>query len=238
MKVDILAFGVHPDDVELSCSGTILKHIDAGYTVGIVDLTQGELGTRGNAELRLKEAQNAAEILGVSFRINLGMQDGFFKNDQEHREKIIQVIRKYQPQIILCNAVHDRHPDHGRAGQLVSEASFYAGLRRIETYENGIIQEAYRPKAVYHYIQDRTLKPDFVVDVTPFVEGKINSIMAFSSQFFDPSSEEPVTPISTPEFLETVKSKMRVFGRDIMVEFAEGFTVDRTPGVENIMQLK
>lgn len=236
--VDILAIGIHPDDVELSCAGTLLKHIAAGYTVGILDLTHGELGTRGSGELRLKEAAKAAKILGVQFRENLGLEDGFFKNDKEGQFKIIEKIRQYKPKIVICNAVADRHPDHGRASQLVSEACFYSGLAKIETAFEKEFQLPHRPKAVYHYIQDRQLKADLVVDVTPFIDKKIEAIMAFSSQFFDPNSKEPATPISSPDFMEMVKAKMRVFGRDIQVEFAEGFTVERTIGVEDLISLK
>jgi bacillithiol biosynthesis deacetylase BshB1 len=238
MKLDILAVGIHPDDVELSCSGTILKHIAAGYSVGILDLTEGELGTRGTPELRRKEAANSAAILGVDTREIMKLKDGFFTGDHLEILEIVKRIRKYQPEIVLCNAVCDRHPDHGRASKLVSEACFYAGLRKIETLHEGVQQSPWRPKAVYHYIQDRQLEPDFVVDVTPFIDKKIASIQAFSSQFYDPNSKEPMTPISSQHFLELVKAKMRVFARDIQVEFAEGFTVERTIGIDDIMQLK
>ncbi len=237
MKLDILAFGVHPDDVELSCSGTLLKHIAMGKTVGIVDLTSGELGTRGSGELRLVEAANAAKILGVVVRDNLRMADGFFKNDKEHKLEIIKKIREYQPEIVICNALSDRHPDHGRAAQLVSEACFYSGLRRIETNVNNANQICWRPKVVYHYIQDRQLKPDFVVDVTPFVEKKMEAIMAFSSQFYNPDSNEPESPISVKNFLEVTKAKMIVNGRDAGFEFAEGFNVSRAIGVNNLFDL-
>jgi bacillithiol biosynthesis deacetylase BshB1 len=236
--IDILAIGIHPDDVELSCAGTLLKHIAAGYSVGILDLTKGELGTRGSAELRLKEAAAAAKILGVQFRENLGMEDGFFKNDKINLFLLVEKIRQHKPKIVICNAVADRHPDHGRASQMVSEACFYSGLAKIETAYDKEMQMPHRPKAVYHYIQDRNLKPDLVVDITPFIDKKIEAIMAFSSQFFDPKSTAPSTPISSPEFMESVKAKMRIFGRDIQVEFAEGFTVERTIGVEDLVQLK
>lgn len=238
MKLDILAIGVHPDDVELSCSGTILKHIALGKKCGIVDLTSGELGTRGSGELRLVEAANAAKIMGVSVRDNLGMADGFFKNDKEHQLEIIKKIREYQPEIILCNAISDRHPDHGRASALVSEACFYSGLMRVETQLNSVNQKAWRPKAVYHYIQDRQLKPDFVVDITAFVEKKMEAIQAFKSQFYNPDSTEPESPISMKNFLDVVKGKMTVFGRDAGFEYAEGFTVERTIGVENLFELR
>jgi len=234
LKLDILAIGVHPDDIELSCAGTLLKHISLGKKCGILDLTSGELGTRGSGELREKEAAEAAKILGVSFRDNLRMADGFFKNDKEHQLEIIKKIREYQPEIILCNAPSDRHPDHGRASALVSEACFYSGLIRVETQLNGVNQPKWRPKAVYHYIQDRYLKPDFVVDVTAFSEKKMEAVLAFKSQFYDPKSNEPESPISTKKFLDSVKGKMAVFGRDAGFEFAEGFTVERTIGIDNI----
>jgi bacillithiol biosynthesis deacetylase BshB1 len=237
MKLDILAIGVHPDDVELSCAGTILKHIALGKKCGILDLTSGELGTRGSGELRLTEAANAAKILGVSVRDNLKMADGFFKNDKEHQLEIIKKIREYQPEIVLCNAVSDRHPDHGRAAALVSEACFYSGLIRIETKHKGVNQQSWRPKAVYHYIQDRQLKPDFVVDVSSFFEKKMEAIQAFKSQFYNPESNEPASAISVKNFLEVVKGKMAVFGRDAGFEYAEGFTVERTIGIDNIFNI-
>src|ERR1017187_2089130 len=234
MKLDILAIGAHPDDIELSCGGTILKHISLGKKCGILDLTQGELGTRGTAEIRIIEAANAAKILGVSVRDNLKMADGFFINDKQHQLEIIKKIRQYQPEIILCNAVHDRHPDHARAARLVSEACFYSGLIKVETEFNGNTQKAWRPKAVYHYIQDRQLKPDFAVDVTAFVDKKMEAIQAFKSQFYNPNSKEPESPISVKNFLDLQKAKMIVFGRDIGVDYAEGFTVERTIGVDNL----
>lgn len=238
MKLDILAIGVHPDDVELSCSGTLLKHIAAGKKCGILDLTSGELGTRGSGPLRLQEAAEAAKILGVSIRKNLGMADGFFKNDTEHQLAIIKVIREYRPEIILCNAVTDRHPDHGRSSQLVSEACFYSGLRKIETEAGGKKQEAWRPKAVYHYIQDRHLKPDFIVDITDVVEKKMEAIQAFRSQFYNPGSDEPESPISVKNFLDVVKGKMSLFGRDAGFDFAEGFTTERSIGITDLFDLK
>lgn len=237
MKLDILAIGVHPDDVEISCGGTILKHISLGKKCGIIDLTCGELGTRGSGQLRLEEAANAGKILGVSVRDNLMMADGFFKNDSDHQLEIIKKIREYQPEIILCNAITDRHPDHGRAAALVSEACFYSGLLRIETELNGIKQQHWRPKAVYHYIQDRQLKPDFVVDITTFWEKKMEAIQAFKSQFYDPNSTEPQSPISVKNFMDVVKGKMAVFGRDAGFEYAEGFTVERTIGVASLFDI-
>lgn len=238
MKLDILAIGVHPDDVELSASGTILKHIALGKKVGLLDLTKGELGTRGNAVLRTEEATKAASILGVSIREQLNMADGFFENNEAHQKQIIQIIRKYQPEIVLCNAISDRHPDHGRAAKLTADACFYSGLMKVETKDNNTIQAAWRPKAVYHYIQDNFIEPDFVVDITPYMDKKMESIMAYSSQFFDPNSKEPVTPISTKNFMDYVKAKCSLFGRAINVDYAEGFTVNRYMGVENLFDLK
>jgi len=238
MKLDILAVGVHPDDIELGCAGTILKHIAIGKKVGVLDLTHGELGSRGSGELRLIEAENSAKILGLSARENLGFADGFFRNTKENQLEIIKILRKYQPDVVLCNAPKDRHPDHGRASELVSEACFYSGLVRIETEKDGINQELWRPKAVYHYIQDRFFKPDFVVDVSDFVDQKIEAIMAFSSQFYNPDSELPETPISSKKFMDFIKARMANFARDISTDYAEGFTVDRVIGINDITELK
>ena len=237
MKLDILAIGAHPDDVELSCAGTILKHISLGKSCGILDLTMGELGTRGSGGLRLREAADAAKILGVRVRDNLKMEDGFFENDKKHQIEIIKKIRHYQPDIIFCNALSDRHPDHGRGAKLASEACFYSGLVKIETAFDGFKQEAWRPKAIYHYIQDHQLKPDFVVNVTDFVDKKMEAISAFKSQFYNPDSNEPESPISSKNFFDLVKSKMMVFGRDAGFNYAEGFNVARTIGVDNIFNL-
>jgi N-acetylglucosamine malate deacetylase 1 len=238
--VDILAFGVHPDDVELSAVGTLLKHIDLGYRVGLCDLTKGELGTRGSGELRLVEAEASRQLMGADFRVNLGMADGFFQHDQQNILKIIQVLRAARPKIVLANATKDRHPDHGRAAKLVSDACFYSGLMKIETSDHGgKIQEAWRPQVIYHYIQDRNLKPDFVVDITPYLDKKIACIQAFSSQFFVPEGDGsgPQTPISTKDFMEFVKSKNIAYARDIQASFAESFTVERTMGVKNLFDL-
>ena len=232
-----MAIGVHPDDVELSCAGTILKHIELGKTVGILDLTLGELGTRGNATLRTQEAMRAASILGVSVREQLNMADGFFENNETNQRLIIEVIRKYQPELILCNAISDRHPDHGRAAKLTADACFYSGLLKVETKENNTIQKPWRPKAVYHYIQDNFIEPDFVIDVTAYNDKKMESIMAYSSQFFDPNSKEPQTPISSKNFIDYINAKARLFGRSINVDFAEGFTVNRYMGVNNLFDL-
>ena len=213
MKLDILAIGAHPDDVELGCSATLAKEISRGKKVGILDLTRGELGTRGSAEIRDAEASKAAELLGVSHRENLGFKDGFFVNDEWHQMAIIRMIRKYQPEIVLCNAVHDRHIDHGKGSKLVSDACFLSGLRRIQTEIEGADQEAWRPKLVYHYIQWENIKPDFVVDVTGFIDKKIEAVMAYSSQFYDPDSKEPVSPISSQNFLESISYRARDLGR-------------------------
>jgi bacillithiol biosynthesis deacetylase BshB1 len=234
MTCDILAFAAHPDDVELAACGTLLKHIAIGRTAGIVDLTMGQLGSRGNAELRLEEAEKAKAILGLSARENLGMEDGWFRNDEVHVVKIATAIRKYKPQIILANAIRDRHPDHGRASYLVSEAAFYSGLQKVNP-EDGL--EPWRPKMVLHYIQDRYLEPDIVVDISPYIDKKMEAIMAFSSQFYDPESDEPDTPISGKEFLDYVKGRAREMGRLIGTEFAEGFTKERGVGVPDLCDL-
>jgi bacillithiol biosynthesis deacetylase BshB1 len=232
-KLDVLAFGVHPDDVELGCSGTILACIAEGKKVGIVDLTRGELGTRGTAETRKAEAANAAKILGVEVRENLAMADGFFQNDEINQRKTIQVIRKYQPEILLCNAPEDRHPDHGRSAKLVSDAAFLSGLRKIVTEVEGINQDAWRPKYVFHYLQDRFLQPDFVVDISEFLDKKIESVLAYTTQFFNPDLNEPQTYISSPEFLETVKARAMMLGKRIGVKFAEGYLSDKVIGIKS-----
>ncbi len=237
MKVDILAIGIHPDDVELSASGTLAKHIAMGKKVAILDLTLGELGTRGSAELRTKEAMASAKILGLTFRKQLNLKDGFFENNEASQRAIIEVIRFCQPEIVLCNAVSDRHPDHGRSAKMEAEACFYSGLVKIETTYEGKKQEAWRPKAVYHYIQDNYLKPDFVIDVTNHIEKKREAIMAFSSQFYDPKSKEPETPISNQFFMDAVDAKMILFGRSIGVRYAEGFTAARYVGVRDLFDL-
>ena len=237
-QIDVLAIGAHPDDVELSASGTLLKHRAMGYTTGIIDLTQGELGSRGTKETRKEEADAAAKILGLTERVNLKMADGFFEHSEENLRLIIEQIRRFKPEIVLMNAVSDRHPDHGKGSKLASEACFLAGLRRIETTWNGEPQEAHRPKFVYHYIQDRYLKPDFVIDVTDFVEQKFDSIKAYKTQFWDPNSSEPKTPISGEEFFEFLRGRMAEFGRSIGVRYAEGYTVERVIGVDSIFQLR
>ena len=238
MKLDILAFGAHPDDVELGCSGTILKEIALGKTVGIVDLTRGELGTRGSAAIRDDEANAAAKILGVHVRENLEMRDGFFINDEKHQLEVIKMLRKYQPEIVLCNAVDDRHIDHGKGSKLVSDACFLSGLTKINTEIDGVSQKPWRPKLVYHYIQWKNSIPDFVVDITGFTEKKIASILAYSSQFYDPNSKEPESPISSKNFLESLNYRSRDLGRLVGVEHAEGFTVERYLAVNSLADLK
>lgn len=234
MQLDILAFGVHPDDIELSCSGTILASIYQGKKVGIVDLTRGELGTRGSAEIRDKEAAAAAKILGVHHRENLRMADGFFTHSEENIKKVIVVLRKFRPSVILANAVEDRHPDHGRSAKLVADAAFLAGLQKIETFdENGNPQKAFRPTQVFHYIQDRVLTPDFVFDVTPFYEKKMESIRAYTTQFYSADSNEPSTYISSPQFLETVKGRDMMMGKKIGVLYGEGFITEKTVGIQD-----
>jgi bacillithiol biosynthesis deacetylase BshB1 len=237
MKLDILAFAAHPDDVELAASGTLMKHIALGKKVGIVDLTQGELGSRGTKETRFVEAQESSRIMGIHYRTNLKMRDGFFDLSEENKLAIVQEIRRCQPEIILANAVEDRHPDHGRAGKLVSEACFLSGLQKVETFIDGVAQKAFRPKVVYHYIQDRYLTPDFAVDISEFKERKLEAILAFKTQFYDPNSTEPQTPISGKDFLDFVESRMREFGRPIGAKFGEGFTVERCLGVESLFDL-
>lgn len=234
MNLDILAFGVHPDDVELGCAGTILAAIAEGKKVGVVDLTQGELGTRGSAETRKIEADNAAKVLGLSVRDNLKMADGFFMNDEAHQRKIIQVIRKYRPKIILCNAPSDRHPDHGRSAKLVADAAFLSGLRKIETLdENGNAQEKYRPAYVFHYIQDRYIEPDFLIDISAHHNKKVDSILCYTTQFHNNDSSEPQTYISSPMFLETIKARAMMLGKRIGVNYAEGFISEKMLGLKS-----
>ncbi len=237
MKLDILAFGAHPDDVELGCSGTIAKEISLGKKVGIVDLTRGELGTRGSVEIRNAESAQASVLLGVSVRENLDMRDGFFVNDEAHQMKIIEMIRKYQPEIVLCNAIDDRHIDHGKGSKLVSDACFLSGLRQIETQFDGQKQDAWRPKLVYHYIQWKNIEPDFVVDISDFMEVKMQSILAYSSQFYNPNTNEPESPISSKNFLDSVRYRAQDLGRIIGKDFAEGFTVERYLAVNSLSDL-
>ena len=238
VKLDILAFGAHPDDVELGCGGTLAKEISNGKKVGIIDLTAGELGTRGSAETRTLEANKASKILGLKTRENLNFKDGFFKNNENHQIKVIQVIRKYQPEIILCNALDDRHIDHPKASKLVSDSSFLSGLVKIDTSLNGEKQQPWRPKSVYHYIQWKNLSPDFVVDVSGFMEKKISAINAYKSQFYNPESNEPETLISKKNFIDNVINRSSDLGRLIGVDYAEGFNTQRLLGVSSLNDLK
>ena len=231
MKLDILAFGSHPDDVELSCMGTLLKHLAAGHKAGIIDLTRGELGTRGTPETRDQEAADSARIAGLHARENLRFADGFFAHDNAHLLAVIGKIRKYQPAIVLANAVYDRHPDHGKGSRLVSEACFLAGLAKIETHHDGEPQKPWRPQHVYHYIQDRAMQPDFVVDISGFWEKKLDCIRAFRTQFFDPNSAEPSTYISSPEFMDFLEARAKEMGHTIGVTHGEGFVKERQLGV-------
>ena len=238
MKLDILAFGAHPDDVELGCGAVIAKEVALGKKVGIIDLTRGELGTRGTAETRDEEASNAAKILGVAVRENLRMADGFFVNDKVHQLKVIEALRKYQPDIVLCNAIDDRHIDHGKGSKLVSDACFLSGLTKIETNVDGKPQEKWRPKAVYHYIQWKDIEPDFVVDVSGYMNVKMESIKAYKTQFYDPNSKEPETPITSKNFLDSLDYRARNFGRLVGTEHAEGFTVERYIAVDSLSDIK
>ena len=237
MKLDILVFGAHPDDAELGCGGTIAKEISLGKKVGIIDLTCGELGTRGSGELRIIEARNAAEILGAAIRENLGFSDGFFTNDKKHQLEVVKMIRKYQPDIVLCNAVDDRHIDHGKGSQLVSDACFLSGLVKVVTTLEDEKQEKWRPKQVYHYVQWKNSTPHFVVDVTGFIPAKTAAVLAYSSQFYDPKSTEPETPITSKNFIDSINYRAKDLGRLIGVEHAEGFTSERYVAVENLSKL-
>lgn len=237
MKLDILAFGAHPDDVELGCGGTIAKEVAMGKKVGIVDLTRGELGTRGSVATRNQESATAAKILGVSIRENLDMRDGFFVNDEKHQLQIIKMIRKYQPEIVICNAIDDRHIDHGKGSKLVSDSCFLSGLMKIETEYDGAQQKAWRPKVVYHYLQWKNLQPDFVVDITGYNEKRVAAVLAYSSQFYDPNSTEPETPIATKNFLESLNYRTQDLGRLIGTDYAEGFTVERCLAVNSLGDL-
>ena len=237
-KLDFLAFGAHPDDVELGCGATIAKLVSQGKKVGIVDLTRGELGTRGSAEIRTKETNEASKILRITIRENMNFKDGFFRNDEEHQLKIIQVIRKYQPDFVFCNAPDDRHIDHPKGSQLIVEASFLSGLTKINTDDSsGNAQKQWRPKNIYHYIQWKNLDPDFIFDVSGFHNTKMNAVKCYSSQFYDPKSKEPETPISTKNFMNFVQSRANDFGRLIGVEHGEGFISNRKLGFSSFDEL-
>lgn len=242
MQVDILAIGVHPDDIELGCAGTLLAHQALGYTIGLLDLTRGELGSRGSAEIRTQEAYAAAKVLGAKFRENVDMADGFFQHTEENLRKIIRVVRSAQPKIVLANALEDRHPDHGRAAKLIADACYLSGLLKIETKDhNGQAQEKWRPQAVYHYSQDRSKKADLVVDISDFFDQKMKAILCYTSQFHaQPGSQfinEPQTPISGKDFMEFQKHKAAVYGREAGIKLAEAFKVERVIGVKDLMQL-
>lgn len=240
MKIDILAIGAHPDDVELGCSATIAKEVANGKTVGIIDLTRGELGTRGTVRTREEEAANAAEILGVSVRVNMEFADAFFVNDKDHQMALIKMIRKYRPDVVLCNAIDDRHIDHGKASKLVSDACFLSGLLKIDTKDENedTWQEPWRPKQVYHYIQWKNLEPNFVVDVSGFMDKKMEAVLAYKTQFYDKNSKEPETPISSKNFTDSIKYRARDLGRLIGVEYGEGFNVERYVAVDSLFDLK
>ncbi|MET1054050.1 MAG: bacillithiol biosynthesis deacetylase BshB1 [Pedobacter sp.] len=238
MKLDILVLAVHPDDAELGCSGTILKHIALGKKVGIIDFTRGELGTRGTAETRDTEAADSARILGLHARENLKFKDAFFENDEPHRLEVIRMIRKYQPEIVLSNALHDRHPDHKRAGDLSNDAVFLSGLLKIETFDEGVAQQPWRPRLLLQYVQDTYIQPDVIVDITPYMETKLESIRAFKTQFFNPEVNGPETYISSPEFFESAIGRAREFGKSIGATFGEGFTSRKLLGVDNLFDLR
>jgi N-acetylglucosamine malate deacetylase 1 len=238
MKLDILVLAAHPDDAELGCGGTIVKHLAVGKKIGIVDLTRGELGTRGTVETRAKEAVESSKIMGLTIRENLGLPDGFFQNNREHQLAVIRAVRKYRPEIVLTNAIYDRHSDHGKGASLAYDSCFLSGLAKIETKDDeGVQQKAWRPKVVYHFIQSQYIQPDFIVDISADWDTKVKAIKAFKSQFFDPSSTEPQTYISSPEFLRMVEARAIELGHAIGVQYGEGFTVRRIPGVNNLMDL-
>lgn len=237
MKLDILAIAAHPDDVELSCAGTLMVHAQQGQKVGIVDLTRGELGTRGTPEGRVMEAQDACKLMGLEIRENLGLADGFFQNTREDQLAVIRAIRKFKPEIVLANAIDDRHPDHGRAARLIADSCFMAGLRKIETSDKGQPQEAWRPKQVFHFLQDRFHQPDFVVDITPVIEKKMEAIRCFKTQFLADKDHEPQTYISSPEFFDSVLYRAKMLGKMVGVAYAEGYTSAKMLGVRNLMDL-
>ena len=233
MKCDFLAIGAHPDDVELGCGGTIIKLISEGKTVSVIDLTEGELGTRGTSETRAQEAADAAKLLGLTARENLKMKDGFLNNSEYYQLKIVEKIRKYKPTIVLANAIDDRHPDHAKAAKLVSDACFLAGLKKVETFEEGELQETWRPKHIFHYIQWKNIVPEFVIDISGFMDKKIEACLAYKTQFYNPESKEPVTPIATKDFLESLTYRAQDLGRLSGVEYAEGFTTEKLIALKN-----
>ncbi len=238
MKLDILVLAAHPDDAELGCGGTIAKHVSLGHKVGVIDFTRGELGTRGTIKTRDQEANESSQILGLSIRENLNFKDGFFHNDESHQREVIKVIRKYQPEIVIGNATYDRHPDHGKGAELAFDACFYSGLTKIESIDNGMAQQAWRPKHLYHFIQSQLIQPDFVIDVSDFWEIKMKSIRAFKSQFHDPNSNEPETYISSPAFINLVEARGHEFGHAIGAAYGEGFIVRKMIGVNDLFSLR
>jgi len=237
MKLDILVLAAHPDDAELGCAGTIISHLSQGKKVGVVDFSRGELGTRGTPEKRLEEAKVSSEIMGLTIRENLNFKDGFFLNDETHQMAVIKAIRLYKPEIVLANATSDRHPDHGKAAQLATDACYYSGLMKIESELDGQIQEAWRPKVVYHYIQSRYIVPDIVVDISSFWQRKMEAVLAYKSQFHNPDNDEPGTFISSPEFLHMLEARAKDFGHSIGVEYGEGYTNERCPGIKDLTTL-
>lgn len=238
MKLDILVLAAHPDDAELGCGATIAKQVSLGRKVGVIDFTQGELGTRGTIQTRAQEAKDSASILGLAVRVNLGFKDGFFVNNEVHQLAVIRLLRKFQPEIVLANAIYDRHPDHGKGSDLAFDSCFYSGLAKIETKDEGKMQSAWRPKHLYHYIQSQLIPPDFVVDVSDFWETKMNAVRAFKTQFYDPTSDEPETFISNPGFMKLLESRGQEFGYSIGAKYGEGFTVRKVIGVDDIFSLR
>jgi bacillithiol biosynthesis deacetylase BshB1 len=235
MKLDVLAFGSHPDDVELGCSGTLINEVKRGKKVGVIDLTQGELGTRGTIETRYQEAADAAKIMGVAVRENLKMRDGFFTNDEAHQMQVVRMLRKYQPEVVIANILEDRHPDHGRGGWLLYDACFLSGLRQVKTIDDeGRSQEKWRPKMLLHYIQDRFYEPDIIIDVTDAWEQRMKSIRAYKTQFYDPNSNEPQSYLSNPEFIEALAARARLLGKRIGVKYAEGFVSKKNIGIKDL----
>jgi len=238
MKLDVLAIGSHPDDVELGCSGTLINEVKKGKKVGIVDLTQGELGTRGTVQTRYDEAANAARIMGIAVRENLKMRDGFFKNDEEHQMQLVRILRKYKPEIVIGNILEDRHPDHGRGGWLIYDACFFSGLRQVKTTgDDGKEQEKWRPKLLLHYIQDRFYEPDIITDITDVWEQRMEAIRAYKTQFYDPNSDEPQSYLSSPEFIEALTARARLLGKRIGVKYGEGFLSKKSIGIKNLDSL-
>lgn len=236
-KLHLLAIAAHPDDVELGCAGTLIKHARKGQAVGVLDLTRGELGTRGTPELRIQEAEAAARVMGLAVRENAGMRDGFFVNDEAHRLQLIRYIRRWRPELVIANALEDRHPDHGKGGRLIADACFLAGLRKIDTEEDGVPQEAWRPKRVFHLIQDRPLEPTFIVDISDAFEAKKEALACYRSQFHDPASTEPPTYISTQNFLQQIEYRDSLQGKRIGVAYGEGFVCENLTGITDLDQL-